>query len=163
MNTPVVGKALKGMVQSEGVFGLWRGLGASLYRDVPFSGIYWAVYESLKSHYEVSAPTFTFSFVGGAVAGSVSELNLKFHPIPVMTDFLIAFRRQHSRRHHSMLWKHTSRSSSARRCCTPMSHKSNCDKQERIPFCWTFIVVMDSVEFSPVLRRALWKWHRLAR
>lgn len=56
----------------EGVFGLWRGLGPSLFRDVPFSGIYWMVYESLKSHNEVKVPTFWFSFLGGAVSGSVS-------------------------------------------------------------------------------------------
>lgn len=55
----------------EGVFGLWRGLGPSLFRDVPFSGIYWMTYESLKSHYEVKVPTFWFSFLGGAVSGSV--------------------------------------------------------------------------------------------
>lgn len=67
-----VGKALKSLVNTEGVLGLWRGLGASLYRDVPFSGIYWAVYESLKTHYEVSSPTLLFSFAGGAIAGSVS-------------------------------------------------------------------------------------------
>lgn len=56
----------------EGILGLWRGLGPSLFRDVPFSGIYWMIYESLKAHNDVKVPTFWFSFIGGAVAGSVS-------------------------------------------------------------------------------------------
>lgn len=66
-----VGKALKSMVATEGVAGLWRGLGPTVFRDVPFSGIYWAVYESIKKQNDVTVPTFWFSFFGGAIAGSV--------------------------------------------------------------------------------------------
>ena len=68
-----MGKALKTTLQTEGVFGLWRGLGPTVFRDVPFSGIYWAIYESLKVHHDVTVPTFGFSFFGGAVSGSVSH------------------------------------------------------------------------------------------
>lgn len=60
------------MIAAEGVFGLWRGLGPTVFRDVPFSGIYWAVYESLKKQNNVTVPTFWFSFCGGAISGSVS-------------------------------------------------------------------------------------------
>lgn len=67
-----VGKALKNTLATEGVFGLWRGLGSTVFRDVPFSGIYWAVYESLKLQNNVTVPTFWFTFCGGAVSGSVS-------------------------------------------------------------------------------------------
>lgn len=70
-----VGNALRSLIAYEGVSGLWRGLGPTLCRDVPFSGVYWAVYESIKQHYSVSVPTFGFSFCGGAVAGSVSLIN----------------------------------------------------------------------------------------
>lgn len=69
-----VGKALKSTIAMEGVVGLWRGLGPSLFRDVPFSGIYWMVYESLKAHNDVKVPTFWFSFLGGGLAGSVSVI-----------------------------------------------------------------------------------------
>lgn len=77
-----VGKALKGMIASEGVLGMWRGLGATVFRDVPFSGIYWAVYESIKAHNNVTVPTFWFSFFGGAIAGSVSHYHfLQSHDV----------------------------------------------------------------------------------
>lgn len=37
---------VRGMVRSEGVLSLWRGLTLTLWRDVPFSAIYWWGYES---------------------------------------------------------------------------------------------------------------------
>ncbi|KAH9914226.1 mitochondrial carrier domain-containing protein, partial [Amylocystis lapponica] len=36
------------LVEANGVRFLWRGLGPTLWRDVPFSGIYWAGYETWK-------------------------------------------------------------------------------------------------------------------
>lgn len=68
-----VGKALQSTIASEGIVGLWRGLGSTIFRDVPFSGVYWAIYESLKVQYNVTVPTIWFSFLGGAIAGSVSN------------------------------------------------------------------------------------------
>lgn len=68
-----VGNAMKSVVANEGVVGLWRGLGSTLCRDVPFSGIYWTAYESIKKWWNVqSNPGFSFSFCAGAAAGSVS-------------------------------------------------------------------------------------------
>lgn len=66
------------MIATEGISGLWRGLGPTVFRDVPFSGVYWAIYESLKAHYGVTVPTLWFSLFGGAVSGSVSS----FHKNP---------------------------------------------------------------------------------
>ncbi|XP_031628360.1 solute carrier family 25 member 40-like isoform X2 [Contarinia nasturtii] len=67
-----VGKALKAMIEVEGVFGLWRGLGPTVLRDVPFSGVYWAIYESLKAQNDVTVPTCWFSLFGGATSGSIA-------------------------------------------------------------------------------------------
>jgi solute carrier family 25 protein 39/40 len=40
---------LRGMVVSQGVFSLWRGLTLTLWRDVPFSAIYWWGYEATRN------------------------------------------------------------------------------------------------------------------
>lgn len=74
LNYNQVGVALKDMINFYGITGLWKGLGATLLRDVPFSGIYWASYESLKNLYGVTNPTFTFSFMAGGLSGCVSLL-----------------------------------------------------------------------------------------
>jgi solute carrier family 25, member 39/40 len=92
------------MVKSKGVTTLWRGLGLTLWRDVPFSGIYWWGYETIKielvtlreqrrgrsdirdssiegrrrarskSKEHSHAATFTDSFIAGAVSGALSAL-----------------------------------------------------------------------------------------
>lgn len=68
-----VRNALHSVVQHEGYRGLWRGLGSTLCRDVPFSGIYWTTYEALKRQADVeSTPGFWFSFAAGAASGCVS-------------------------------------------------------------------------------------------
>ncbi len=40
---------LQDMVASQGVFSLWRGLTLTLWRDVPFSAIYWWGYEATRN------------------------------------------------------------------------------------------------------------------
>ncbi|KNG47599.1 mitochondrial carrier [Stemphylium lycopersici] len=40
---------LKSMVNNQGVFSLWRGLTLTLWRDVPFSAIYWWGYEATRN------------------------------------------------------------------------------------------------------------------
>lgn len=67
-------QALRTVVQQNGIRGLWMGLSATLLRDVPFSAIYWFNYEGIKKMLPNSQQTFTFSFVAGALAGSVSCL-----------------------------------------------------------------------------------------
>lgn len=68
-----VGNALRTMIEAQGYRGLWRGLGPTLYRDVPFSGIYWTSYEGIKSLWGIhQTPSFSESFMAGAISGCVS-------------------------------------------------------------------------------------------
>lgn len=65
---------IRSAVKTEGWLSLWRGLGPTLLRDVPFSAMYWYNYERAKAwlckHYNTSEPTFAISFLSGAVSGS---------------------------------------------------------------------------------------------
>ncbi|BET02971.1 Solute carrier family 25 member [Nesidiocoris tenuis] len=65
--------ALQSLLRYHGVKGLWKGLGPTLLRDVPFSGIYWVAYEKMKMMNN-SKTTFASSFIGGSIAGSVAAL-----------------------------------------------------------------------------------------
>ncbi|XP_059618945.1 probable mitochondrial glutathione transporter SLC25A40 [Phlebotomus argentipes] len=70
-----VGQALKSMVNTQGIWGLWTGLRSTLMRDVPFSGLYWTSYETLKAIYGITgSPSVTFSFIGGALSGSIAAI-----------------------------------------------------------------------------------------
>ncbi|XP_055843343.1 probable mitochondrial glutathione transporter SLC25A40 [Episyrphus balteatus] len=64
--------AVRSMINAEGALVLWKGLPPTIYRDVPFSGIYWSCYEALKWYYQVTEPTFGFSFTAGALSGSIA-------------------------------------------------------------------------------------------
>ena len=74
---------VRAAIKTEGIFSLWRGLGATLMRDVPFSAIYWTGYEALKRRYQaqhagsfgaadVAVPA-EVAFAAGATAGSVGR------------------------------------------------------------------------------------------
>ncbi|XP_055641837.1 probable mitochondrial glutathione transporter SLC25A40 [Toxorhynchites rutilus septentrionalis] len=67
-----VGRAFKGMLKTQGILGLWKGFFPTILRDVPFSGIYWTTYETIKKRSNVTQPTFGFSFVSGAISGGVA-------------------------------------------------------------------------------------------
>ena len=70
-----VGRAVNSLIESQGLFSLWRGLSATILRDVPFSCIYWANYELMKKKLmKESEPTFAISFVCGAIAGAVAAV-----------------------------------------------------------------------------------------
>lgn len=90
------------MVSTRGYSSLWRGLNLTLWRDVPFSGIYWWGYESIRGALtearersrgrsleidgsrrrarsrsqsrENQTTTFTDSFIAGATSGAVASI-----------------------------------------------------------------------------------------
>ena len=85
---------LRKMVKAEGYTSLWRGLTLTMWRDVPFSGIYWWGYEAIRNGLtefrepaplgnrpgsrsrgdENHATTFVDSFLAGAVSGGVASI-----------------------------------------------------------------------------------------
>lgn len=74
-------KGTREMVASQGIFSLWRGLVLTLWRDVPFSAIYWTAVEVIRkeigrSEYIRQHPEHKFSenFVAGCVGGSIAAI-----------------------------------------------------------------------------------------
>ncbi|XP_015791224.1 solute carrier family 25 member 40 [Tetranychus urticae] len=70
-----IGRAVKSLIQQEGILALYRGLVPTILRDVPFSAIYWAGYEGLKRRLNCTIePTFIQSFICGGIAGSLAAI-----------------------------------------------------------------------------------------
>ncbi len=67
-----VSVAMKTSVRNEGVLSLWRGYTPTLYRDVPFSALYWFCYERLRMLFE-RPRSFTSTFIAGAVSGTIAS------------------------------------------------------------------------------------------
>lgn len=71
---------MKTMLLQDGPQSLWRGLVLTLWRDVPFSGIYWSAYETFKSkllrteYFHGSVDAFTPSFIAGSAAGALASI-----------------------------------------------------------------------------------------
>lgn len=74
------------MVKSNGLQALWRGLPPTLWRDVPFSAIYWMGYEQTKRQLTMHLPVkgelneFEIAFFSGAFSGMVSWVG--WFPLP---------------------------------------------------------------------------------
>jgi solute carrier family 25 protein 39/40 len=71
------------LVRADGIKALYRGLGPTLWRDVPFSGIYWAGYEAWKKFFyrTTELPVPVIAFASGAISGITSALLT--HPFDV--------------------------------------------------------------------------------
>lgn len=85
---------LRTMVHSQGYTSLWRGLTLTMWRDVPFSGIYWWGYEAVRNRLtDMRDPphsrrrprlksrdsgnhtsTFVDSFIAGATSGAIASI-----------------------------------------------------------------------------------------
>ncbi|XP_076009773.1 mitochondrial glutathione transporter SLC25A40 [Genypterus blacodes] len=69
---------IRSAVDMGGWRSLWRGLGPTLLRDVPFSAMYWYNYENGKSWlcnwYNTREPTLAITFTAGAVSGSIAAI-----------------------------------------------------------------------------------------
>lgn len=67
---------VRNVIALQGITGLWRGLPPTILRDVPFSGIYWPVYEYIKMSFNNSSEqvSFGFNFLAGVFAGSIAAL-----------------------------------------------------------------------------------------
>jgi len=67
--------SVRGLVRTQGLPVLYRGLGATLWRDIPFSGLYWATYEALKKSFARRGHQGAWvAFVCGASSGSAAAL-----------------------------------------------------------------------------------------
>lgn len=73
-----LGDCIRTAVEADGWRSLWRGLGPTLLRDVPFSAMYWYNYERTKSvlcqRYNTPEPTLSISFLSGAFSGSIAAI-----------------------------------------------------------------------------------------
>ncbi|KAL9598486.1 MAG: hypothetical protein Q9219_004459 [cf. Caloplaca sp. 3 TL-2023] len=87
-------KGLTKLVQAQGYTSLWRGLTLTMWRDVPFSGIYWWGYEAGRNRLkelrypsvgqerhrsparkdENHTATFVDSFLAGATSGAIASI-----------------------------------------------------------------------------------------
>jgi solute carrier family 25 protein 39/40 len=66
---------IRSLVRSQGALSLWRGLGPTLWRDVPFSGLYWAGYETFKSMFERRGHRGAqVAFISGSISGTTAAL-----------------------------------------------------------------------------------------
>ncbi|KAF9531985.1 mitochondrial carrier domain-containing protein [Crepidotus variabilis] len=67
--------SIRTLTQTRGVFAMWRGLGATLWRDSTFSGFYWASYEAWKRNFQRRGHDGTWvTFVSGAISGTSAAL-----------------------------------------------------------------------------------------
>jgi len=79
-----LGSGLGQILRTEGLTGLYRGLGPTLVRDVPFSALYLASYEMLKKEIpsKIDASPNTCHFLAGLGAGIMASLVT--HPADVI-------------------------------------------------------------------------------
>ena len=73
MQAGIYAKELFSSVSESGVHSLWQGVVPTLWRDIPFSAIYWVGYESISRTFFENKSTHS-AFIAGGVSGSVAAL-----------------------------------------------------------------------------------------
>ena len=67
--------SIRTLIQTNGFRVMWRGLGPTLWRDVPFSGFYWASYEKWKRAFAKRGHEGAWiAFISGAISGTSAAL-----------------------------------------------------------------------------------------
>jgi solute carrier family 25, member 39/40 len=67
--------SIRNLIRENGFQVMWRGLGPSLWRDVPFSGFYWASYETWKRAFKKHGHEGALvAFICGAISGTSAAL-----------------------------------------------------------------------------------------
>jgi len=67
--------SVRTLIRKNGFQVVWRGLGATLWRDVPFSGFYWASYETWKKAFKKGGHEGAWvAFISGAISGTSAAL-----------------------------------------------------------------------------------------
>lgn len=86
VSLPSILGSVRTLMKEQGTRSLWRGLSATLWRDVPFSGAYWAGYEGIRRFLtngkgmgesvegDLAGKTFGISFASGAGSGMVGAI-----------------------------------------------------------------------------------------
>lgn len=66
---------VRGIAREHGLRALWRGVGPTLWRDVPFSGIYWFGYEEIKRSLASKGYAGAHvAFISGALSGTTAAV-----------------------------------------------------------------------------------------
>ncbi|XP_040580183.1 mitochondrial glutathione transporter SLC25A40 [Lepeophtheirus salmonis] len=75
MSFSEVRHAIFSLIKNSGPLSLWKGLTATMFRDVPFSSLYWPTYETVKHHLckENRPPRFVDNLISGGIAGGLSS------------------------------------------------------------------------------------------
>lgn len=67
--------SIRTLIRTNGFQVMWRGLGPTLWRDVPFSGVYWASYEKWKKAFAKRGHEGAWvAFISGAISGTSAAL-----------------------------------------------------------------------------------------
>ncbi|GMR43885.1 hypothetical protein PMAYCL1PPCAC_14080, partial [Pristionchus mayeri] len=78
MSLTEIGAAVRATTGTHGWRGLYLGLVPTLWRDVPFTAIYWSCYETAKSRFLAAKGTdemdFAPAFLSGAISGTIAAV-----------------------------------------------------------------------------------------